>query len=114
MKKQVFMFQLCVVALLFSSGIVAQTKWNVDRTHSNVKFSVAHMVVSEVEGSFKMFEGSLVSSKDNFSDAVINFTVDVASVNTDNEGRDKHLRSDDFFNAEKFPKITFVKSSQEF
>ena len=53
MKKQVFIFQLCLVALLFSSGIVAQTKWNVDRTHSNVKFSVAHMVVSEVEGNLR-------------------------------------------------------------
>jgi polyisoprenoid-binding protein YceI len=113
MKKQVFMFQLCLVALLFSSGIVAQTKWNVDRTHSNVKFSVAHMVVSEVEGNFKMFEGSMVASKDNFSDAVINFSIDVASVNTDNENRDKHLRSDDFFNAEKFPKITFVGKSMK-
>jgi len=76
-----------------------------------VKFSVSHMVVSEVEGSFKGFDGTIVVSKDNLSDAVINFTVDVATVSTDNVNRDNHLKSDDFFNAEKFPKMTFVSKS---
>ncbi len=111
MKKQLLLVQLCLMALLFSSGIVAQTKWTVDKVHSNVKFSVSHMVVSEVEGSFKGFDGTIVVSKDNLSDAVINFTVDVASVSTDNVNRDNHLKSDDFFNAEKFPKMTFVSKS---
>jgi polyisoprenoid-binding protein YceI len=99
------------MALLFSLGINAQTKWTVDKVHSNVKFSVSHMVVSEVEGSFKGFDGTIVVSKDNLSDAAINFSVDVASVSTDNVNRDNHLKSDDFFNAEKFPKMTFVSKS---
>ena len=111
MKKQLLLVQLSLIALLFSSGIVAQTKWTVDKAHSHVKFSVSHMVVSEVEGSFKGFDGTIVASKENLSDAVVNFTVDVASVSTDNVNRDNHLKSDDFFNAEKFPKMTFVSKS---
>jgi polyisoprenoid-binding protein YceI len=111
MKNQLLVLQLSLMALLFSSGVVAQTKWTVDKVHSNVKFSVSHMVVSEVEGSFKGFDGTIVVSKDNLSDAVINFTVDVATVSTDNVNRDNHLKSDDFFNAEKFPKMTFVSKS---
>jgi polyisoprenoid-binding protein YceI len=111
MKKQLILVQLSLLALLFTSGLVAQTKWTVDKVHSNVKFSVSHMVVSEVEGSFKGFDGTIVVSKDNLSDAVINFTVDVASVSTDNVNRDNHLKSDDFFNAEKFPKMTFLSKS---
>ena len=74
------------------------TKWTVDKGHSNVKFSVTHMVVAETEGYFKIFDGSMENTKPDFSDEKINFTVDVTSVNTDNERRDQHLKSDDFFN----------------
>lgn len=109
MKKQLFSF--AAFMLMIVTGANSQTKWVVDKSHSNVKFGVTHMVVSEVEGSFKMFEGSLVASKADLSDAQINFTVDVASVNTDNDRRDGHLKSDDFFNAEKHPKMTFVSKS---
>lgn len=87
------------------------TTWTVDPAHSNVKFSVTHMVVSEVEGSFKLFDGSMENTKADFSDAKISFTVDVASINTDNEMREKHLKSDDFFNAEKYPQMKFVSTS---
>ncbi|HYC30368.1 MAG TPA: YceI family protein [Chitinophagaceae bacterium] len=87
------------------------TKWVVDKGHSNVKFSVTHMVVAETEGYFKIFEGSMENTKPDFSDAKINFTVDVTSINTDNENRDKHLKSDDFFNAEKFPQMKFESTS---
>jgi polyisoprenoid-binding protein YceI len=89
---------------------VAQTptKWVLDKSHSNLKFTVTHMVVSETEGSFKIFDGSIEHTKADLSDAKINFSVDINSVNTDNENRDKHLKSDDFFNAEKFPTATFV------
>ncbi len=87
------------------------TKWTVDKSHSNVKFNITHMVVSEVEGSFKLFNGTMENSKPDFSDAKIDFSVDVASINTDNDNRDKHLKGDDFFNAEKFPTIKFVSTS---
>jgi polyisoprenoid-binding protein YceI len=87
------------------------TKWKVDKAHSTVRFSVSHMVVSEAEGTFKSFDGTIEHTKADLSDAKINFTADVNSINTDNENRDKHLKSDDFFNAEKFPTITFVGKS---
>jgi polyisoprenoid-binding protein YceI len=103
---------LFMLAGLLSIGqSYSQDKWVVDKSHSNVKFSVTHLVISEVEGNFKSFNGSITGSKPDFSDAQIDFTVDVASINTDNEMRDNHLKSDDFFNAEKFPVMTFKSTS---
>lgn len=81
--------------------------WKIDPTHSAVKFKTRYLLISEVEGTFKKFDGTFTSSKADFSDMSAEMTVDVASVNTDNEMRDNHLKSDDFFNAEKFPKMTF-------
>lgn len=90
---------------------VAPTKWTLDKAHSNVKFTVTHMVVTETDGSFKLFDGSMEHSNADFSDAKIEFSVDVNSIDTDNENRDKHLKNDDFFNAEKYPTIKFVSTS---
>ena len=87
------------------------SKWTVDKPHSFIKFSVSHMVVSEAEGTFKIFDGTLEHTKADLSDAKINFSIDVNSVNTENENRDKHLKSDDFFNAEKFPTMKFESTS---
>jgi len=109
--KRIYKVALLAILLVTVNGAMAQTKWTVDKLHSNVKFSVQHMVVSEMEGSFKMFDGTMEHSKADFSDAKISFTVDVASVNTDNERRDGHLKADEFFNAEKYPKMTFVSTS---
>lgn len=75
--------------------------------HSLVKFLVSHLSVSTVDGNFKMYSGTIDSDKKDFVDSKINFSVDVASINTDNEMRDNHLKSDDFFNAEKYPQMTF-------
>ena len=91
--------------------VQAPAKWVLDKAHTNVRFSVAHLVVSDVDGSFKSFDGNMTSAKPDFTDAAINFTADVNSINTDNEMRDKHLKSDDFLNAEKFPQIKFVSKS---
>jgi polyisoprenoid-binding protein YceI len=96
---------------LSSTGLFAQTNWNVDAAHSNIRFTVDHLVISEVEGSFKKFNGSIATQNADFNNAVINFTADVNSINTDNEGRDKHLKSDDFFNAEKYPQLIFKSTS---
>ena len=106
--KKVFLF---VAAALVQTAIFAQTKWTVDNVHSSVNFSVPHLVISEVEGSFKKFDGTFSSAKPDYTDAVINFNVDVASVNTDNEMRDNHLKSDDFFNATEYPNMTFKSTS---
>ncbi|MEP6951726.1 MAG: YceI family protein [Ginsengibacter sp.] len=88
-------------------------KWLIDPAHSEIHFKIKHLVISTVTGSFKKFEGTVESEKDDFSDAVIRFSADTASVDTNNEQRDGHLKSDDFFNAEKYPKLTFVSTSIE-
>lgn len=95
------------------SGAVSQTasKWTLDKLHSNLRFTVSHMIVAETEGTFKVFDGTVEHTKADWSDAKINFTVDVNSINTDNDYRDKHLKSDDFFNAEKYPTISFKSTS---
>ena len=94
-----------------AAATAGPTTWKVDPTHTNVRFSVSHMTVSTVDGSFKVFNGSLVAPGSDFNNSTISFDVDVNSINTDNDMRDKHLKSDDFFNAEKFPKMTFTSTS---
>ncbi len=103
---------LVLIGLISTMGLKAQT-WNVDAAHTNIQFNVDYMVVSELEGNFKLFDGKAEATKPDFSDAKINFNVDVNSINTDNEMRDKHLKSDDFFNVEKFPKMTFKSTSMK-
>ena len=105
-----FLLGLTLIICMISQGF-AQAKWTIDKSHTGVKFTVTHLLISEVEGSFKSFTGSMTASKPDFTDAQIDFSVDVASVSTDNEMRDNHLKSDDFFNAEKFPKMTFKSIS---
>lgn len=104
---------LFTAAMLFVSAAVSaqSSKWGVDVSHSSVKFEVTHLMVSETEGRFTKFDGSIESPAEDFNGAKINFTVDVNTINTDNEMRDKHLKGDDFFNAEKYPQIKFVSSS---
>jgi polyisoprenoid-binding protein YceI len=103
---------LVFVSVLFLQvAAIAQTKWSLDATHSNVRFTVPHLVISEVEGSFSKFDGTVSHAKPDFTDAVIDFTVDVNSIDTDNEKRDGHLKSDDFFNAEKYPQMKFQGTS---
>lgn len=98
--------------LLFGLSLTtAQTIWNSDLSHSRVDFSVSHLVIAEVTGRFTQFEVTLQQEKEDFSDSKLEATIKTASINTDSEGRDKHLRSDDFLNAEKFPDITFKSTS---
>lgn len=88
-------------------------KWTVDAMHSNVEFKVKHLMINTVTGGFKTFDISVEGDAEDFTDAKINFTADVASISTGIEDRDKHLRSDDFFNAEKYPKMSFTSTSME-
>ncbi len=107
MKK--ILFSLLALAPL---ALFAQTNtWKLDPAHSAVKFEVTHLVISSVEGRFNKFDGTIVANKADFTDAQINFTVDVNSINTDNEARDKHLKTDEFFNAEKYPNMTFKSTA---
>ena len=102
---------ILAAALLINSALFAQTKWSVDPVHSSVKFSVTHLFISVVEGQFKKFDGTVATKTPDFSNSEVNFTVDVNSIDTDNENRDKHLKSPDFFDAEKYPSMTFKSTS---
>ncbi len=96
------------VAMLVAGASMAQSNWTIDKPHSNIGFSVAHMVVSETTGNFKDFDAKVTTAADDFAGATVEFTAKTASVFTDNEKRDGHLKSDDFFNAEKFPELKFT------
>jgi polyisoprenoid-binding protein YceI len=103
-----------VAAFVFTLSAKAQTNWNVDASHSKLGFAVTHMMVSETEGKFKIYEGKVASKKDlDFTDATIDFAVDVNSINTDDEKRDGHLKSADFFDVANYPKITFKGNSMK-
>ena len=95
---------LAIAALSLTS--IAQN-WKLDPAHSKISFHTKYLVISDVEGQFRNFEGTFTSSKEDWSDLSASATILVSSITTDNEMRDKHLKSDDFFNAEKFPSITF-------
>jgi polyisoprenoid-binding protein YceI len=99
------------VLMLLQTGLFAQTLWNVDKAHSSIKFTVTHMLISEVEGAFKSFDGSVSTTNPDFTDASIAFTVDVSSISTDNEMRDGHLKSPDFFDVAQFPQASFKSTS---
>jgi polyisoprenoid-binding protein YceI len=87
------------------------TIWNIDPMHSEIQFKVKHLVISTVTGSFQEFSGKLEATKEDFTDAKISFEASINSINTGNEQRDGHLKSDDFFSAEQFPKLTFESIS---
>lgn len=100
--------------ILMATSMVAQSNWGVDASHSKLGFSVTHMMVSETEGKFKIYEGKVTTKNDvDFVDAQIEFSVDVNSVDTDDDKRDGHLKSAEFFDAEKFPKMTFKSTSMK-
>lgn len=85
--------------------------WVIDPSHSEISFKVKHLVVTTMTGKFDSFEGKMESPSDDFNGANISFSADIASINTGNADRDGHLKSDDFFNAEAFPKLTFKSTS---
>ena len=87
--------------------------YKIDPLHSEIKFRVKHLMISNVTGEFKTFDATVTAEAVDFSDASISFEADINSISTNNEQRDGHLKSDDFFNAEQFPKMTFASTSVE-
>ena len=87
------------------------TTWKIDAAHSEVNFKVKHMLISTVRGNFDNFDATIETNKEDFSDAVIKFEADVNTINTNNEQRDTHLKSADFFDAENNPKMVFESTS---
>jgi len=86
---------------------LTKTTWVIDPMHSEVQFKVKHLVISTVTGTFKKFEGSIETENEDFDGATASFKLDVNSIDTNVEARDGHIKSDDFFNAEAFPYLTF-------
>lgn len=101
---------IIAVLLLVAASASAQT-WAVDKGHAKLGFGITHLMISEVDGQFKTYEASITSAKDDFSDAVFEISADIAGISTDNENRDKDLQSEGFFDAAKFPKLTFKSTS---
>lgn len=85
--------------------------YKIDAAHSEITFKVKHLMITNVTGNFTKFDASMEAAAADFSDAKISFEADVNSISTNNEQRDGHLKSDDFFSAEKFPTLRFTSSS---
>lgn len=102
---------LFLTFLLVSVGAFAQTTWTADPYHSKLGFTVTHLGIADVPGYFGEYDVTMQSSKADFSDAVIQLTVQTNSVNTRVEPRDEHLRSADFFDVAKYPTMTFKSTS---
>jgi polyisoprenoid-binding protein YceI len=85
--------------------------WNIDTAHSSIHFAVKHMVISQTKGAFENYRLSVETNDLDFTDAKIELEIDVKSINTNMTDRDNHLRSADFFDAEKYPTIYFISES---
>lgn len=101
------------VLFVFAGAAFAGEKFEIDASHSNVGFTVRHMVVAKVSGSFKKFSGTIIYDEQDISKSSVSVTIKTASVDTDNERRDGHLRSGDFFNATTDSIITFASKKIE-
>jgi polyisoprenoid-binding protein YceI len=90
---------------------VATTTWALDPMHSEIQFKVKHLVISTVTGSFKTFDGSATTEGDDWNTAKVNFSADIASIDTNMAQRDAHLKSAEFFDAETHPRLVFESTA---
>ncbi|PYF71564.1 polyisoprenoid-binding protein YceI [Pedobacter nutrimenti] len=109
--KKIFVLIAIASTALFAFKPVADSVWEADTAHSKLGFVVTHLMITDVEGSFKNFQSKITSSKPDFSDAVVELSADVNSVTTDNDKRDEHLKGADFFDVAKFPKLSFKSTA---
>ena len=86
---------------------MSKTKWLLDPTHSELGFKIKHLMITNVSGSFKNFNTAVETKEEDFSTAQINLTAEMTSIFTNNEQRDTHLRTSDFFEVEKYPELKF-------
>lgn len=111
MKRPVTILAAAFAGLALSFTVATTSIWSLDGVHSRLGFTVKHMGISDFNGSFSNYEVKMTATKEDFSDAKVELTGDINSINTANEMRDNHLKGADFFDAEKFPKFTFVSKS---
>lgn len=102
-------------AILMASAIsfvsAQKTTWTLDKAHSKLTFTVVHLLMSEVDGVFKDYSATIMTSKEDFSDAVFELNADLTTVSTNNEMRDGHLQKEDMFNTAQYPTLTFKSTS---
>jgi polyisoprenoid-binding protein YceI len=111
MKRPLKLTALLLMASLCSFRSIPPGTWTIDRNHAKIGFSISHNMTSDVEGNFRSFEATITTNGEDFSGAVFEFSADAASVNTDNEHRDKNIRNADFLDVEKYPKVVFKSTS---
>ena len=92
---------------------MTSTKWTLDPTHSEIQFKIRHLMITNVTGSFGKFTADVETEGENFETAKVKFTAEVDSITTNNEQRDAHLKSEDFFETSKYPSLTFVSTKFE-
>jgi polyisoprenoid-binding protein YceI len=110
--KHVTLFVIAATALILSSfTIITSNNWMADSGHSHLGFTLKHMNIADFHGSFTSWEGKITATKEDLSDAVVDFSGDINSIYTGISGRDEHLQAADFFDAAKYPKFTFKSKS---
>ncbi|MCW3089329.1 MAG: polyisoprenoid-binding protein [Ferruginibacter sp.] len=107
--KRISIVLLMAAVVAFSSFTLLET-WKLDKAHSQLGFSVTHLGISDVSGYIKSFDVTIKAEKPDYSDAVVELTGDMASINTGIEMRDNHLKGPDFFDAVKYPTINFIST----
>src|ERR1700757_4111871 len=91
--------------------MIQETKWTIDKAHSEIAFKIKHLMISNVRGTFEDYDSTVFTVGNDFSTALIDVWINIDSINTGDEKRDQHLRSAEFFDAEKYPQITFKAST---
>lgn len=107
------MHAVAVLALLALPALAAAETWSIDADHSSVGFTVRHMMVSNVKGSFGTFSGTVEVDEKDSAGSKVSVTIDAASINTGVAKRDEHLRSADFFDTARYPTVTYVSKKVE-
>ena len=98
---------LTLILIFGASSVFAADQYDIDAAHSHIGFKISHMVISKVGGTFHDVSATLMFDETDPTKSTIEVTIAVESIDTDNKDRDDHLRSEDFFEAAKYPKITF-------